>query len=182
MTTTTFVNKYKAANGEIVRYNQNKSYRCSGKLQGKTDCNGQATFSSKKVERQVLERVDVYLSQLRTIDFQSEIESLKKKVSNEEEEKIKTMQNLLEENYEELVTLNAEVPKSIMGKSAFKPEMLNGLIEKKENEIQKTTEDIKGIEQLLSSKKMEISEMEALKDDLPVWGRYLQMHLQKRRK
>lgn len=79
LTTTTFVNKYKAANGEIVRYNQNKSYRCSGKLQGKTDCNGQATFSSKKVERQVLESVEVYLSELRTIDVQSEIELIKRK-------------------------------------------------------------------------------------------------------
>lgn len=169
LTTTTFVNKYKAANGEIVRYNQNKSYRCSGKLQGKTDCDGQATFSSKKVERQVLESVEVYLSELRTIDFQSEIELIKKKVFNQEEERIKTMQNLLEEHYEELVVLNAEVPKAIMGKSAFKPEMLNALIDKKENEILKTSEDIKGIEKLLLSKKMEISEMETLKDDLPVW-------------
>lgn len=169
LTTTTFVNKYKAANGEIVRYNQNKSYRCSGKLQGKTDCKGQATFSSNKVERQVLKMVDEYLSQLRIIDLQSEIDSLKMKISNEEEKKIKTMQNLLEEYYEELVALNAEVPKAIMGKSAFKPEMINGLIDKKENVIQKTSEDIKEIEKLLSTKKMEISEMETLKDYLPVW-------------
>ncbi|WP_458123304.1 recombinase family protein [Paenibacillus sp. Z3-2] len=169
LTSTTFVNKYKAASGEIIKYNQNKSYRCSGKLQGKTDCNGQATFSSKKVERQVLERVDIYLGQLSTIDFQSEIESIKQNVSNEEEEKIKKLQSILEGHYDELAALNAEVPKAIMGKSAFKPEMLNGLIEKKDNEIQKTSEDIKGIEKLLAFKKMELSEMETLKDYLPVW-------------
>lgn len=45
------------------------------------------------------------------------------------------MQNLLEEHYEELVVLNAEVPKAIMGKSAFKPEMLNALIEKKKTKF-----------------------------------------------
>ncbi len=150
LTSTTFVNKYKAASGEIIKYNQNKSYRCSGKLQGKTDCNGQATFSSKKVERQVLERVDIYLSQLSTIDFQSQIESIKQNVSNEEEEKIKKLQSILEGHYDELAALNAEVPKAIMGKSAFNPEMFNNLIKKKDNEIQETSEDIKGIEKLLS--------------------------------
>lgn len=174
LTSTTFVNKYKASNGEVVRYNQNKSYRCSGKLQGKTDCNGQATFSSKKVERQVLERLDVYLSQLRTIDFGLKIELIKKKVANEEEERIKKSQKLLERYYDELAALNAEVPIAIMGKSAFKPEMLNGLIEKKENEIQKISEDINGIEKLLSSKKLEISEMETLKDYIPVWQNVFQ--------
>ncbi|WP_082560391.1 recombinase family protein [Paenibacillus sp. Root52] len=169
LTSTTFVNKYKAANGEILRYNQNKSYRCSGKLQGKTDCNGQATFSSRKVEGQVMKQVNIYLNQLQTIDFGSKIESIKKKTSNEEEKKIKKLQSILEEHYNELSVLNAEVPKAIMGKSTFKPDMLSGLIETKENEITQTSNEINEIKKLLSSKKIVISEMETLKEYIPIW-------------
>ncbi|MCK6075567.1 zinc ribbon domain-containing protein [Paenibacillus silvae] len=154
LTSTTFVNKYKAANGEIRRYNQNKSYRCTGKLQGKTDCTGQATFSSNKVERQVMKQVNNYLNQLKTIDFSSKIDSIKRNTLNEKEKKIKKLQSILEEHYNELSVLNAEVPKSIMGKSAFKPKMLNDLIEKKELEITQTTNEIIEIERILTSKKM----------------------------
>lgn len=169
LTSTTFVNKYKAANGEILRYNQNKSYRCTGKLQGKTDCSGQATFSSKIVERQVMKQVNSHLNQLETIDFSSEMDLIKKKISNEEEKKIKKLQCILEEHYNELSVLNAEVPKSIMGKSAFKPKMLNDLIEKKELEITQTTNEMNETERILSSKKIELSELETLMEYIPVW-------------
>ncbi|MCM3171188.1 recombinase family protein [Paenibacillus sp. MER 99-2] len=169
LTSTTFVNKYKAVNGEILRYNQNKSYRCTGKLQGKTDCNGQATFSSQKVERQVIKQVNIYLDQLKALDFSSKIDSIKKKIFKEEEKNIKKMQLELEEHYNELSVLNAEVPKSIMGKSAFKPDMLNQLIEKKELDITQTTKEINEIERIVSFKKIELSEMETLKKYIPVW-------------
>ncbi|WP_366294867.1 recombinase zinc beta ribbon domain-containing protein [Paenibacillus sp. AN1007] len=169
LTSTTFVNKYKAANGEILRYNQNKSYRCTGKLQGKTDCIGQATFSSKKVEQQVMKQVNSYLNQLETIDFSSKIDLIKEKISNEEETKIKNLQSILEENYNELSVLNAEVTKSIMGKSAFKPKILNDLIEKTELEIMQNTNEMNETEGILSSKKIELSEMETLKEYIPVW-------------
>ena len=64
------------------------------------------------------------------------------------------MQCILEEHYNELSVLNTEVPKSIMGKSAFKPKTLNDLIEKKELEITQTTNEMNETERVLSSKKL----------------------------
>ncbi|WP_434750309.1 hypothetical protein [Paenibacillus amylolyticus] len=100
-----------------------------------------------------MKQVNSYLNQLETIDLSSKMDLIKKRISNEEEKKMKRLQSVLEEHYNELSVLNAEVPKSIIGKSAFKPKMLNDLIEKKESEIMQTTNEINETERILSSKK-----------------------------
>lgn len=93
LTSTTFVNKYKNASGEVVKYSHNKSYRCTGKLQGKTICDGQGTFSANKVEGFVLEQMKNYLRDLRMIDFTKEINEIKN--ANTDEKKLKVLQDTI---------------------------------------------------------------------------------------
>lgn len=182
MTSTTFVNKYKNAAGEIIKYNHNKSYRCTGKLQGKTICTGQSTFSSNKVEGFVLKRINEYLDSLRRVDYTKEINQLKEKSSNGDEKKLKSLQAKIEEEYSELSVLNAEVPKSILGKSSFKPELLNSLIEEKEKNIQELRKQISKLEEIISSKKLEINEIEMLQKYIPVWKEEFQTATRERQK
>ena len=146
LSSTTFVNKYKTADGQIIKSNHNKSYRCSGKLQGKAECTGQATFSANKIEKIILKQIDFYLDNLRRIDFADQIESFKKKNINEDQKQLKKLQKEVENAYQELSILNAEVPKSIMGKSSFKPELLNSLIQEKDVEIEKLKTELNKLE------------------------------------
>lgn len=169
MTSTTFVNKYRNAVGEVIKYNQNKSYRCTGKLQGKTICTGQSTFSAKRVEKAVLKQIDVYLSQLEEMDFTSKINSFKEKNVHDDQKRLDKLQSDIENSYEELSVLSAEVPKSIMGKSSFKPDLLNQLIETKETEIEELRAQIEEIEKIISSRKVEVNEMELLQKYIPAW-------------
>ncbi|MNK77581.1 Recombinase [compost metagenome] len=169
LTSTTFVNKYKDAKGEIRKYNHNKSYRCSGKQQGKTICTGQATFSANKVEGFVLKQLNKYLDELQNVDFTKEINSLKKNNSDGDEKKLRKLQNQIEEEYSELSVLSAEVPKSIMGKSSFKPDLLNQLIEEKEKSINELRLKINQLESDIVSKKVEINEIETLQKCIPEW-------------
>lgn len=169
LTSTTFVNKYKAADGQIIKYNHNKSYRCSGKLQGKAECTGQSTFSANKIEKIILKQIDCYLDNLQRIDFANQIELFKKKNVNEDQKQLKNLQKKVEDAYQELSILNAEVPKSIMGKSSFKPELLNNLIEEKDRDIEEFKIELTTLEKKVNEKKVEVSEMESLREYIPVW-------------
>ncbi|WP_422660438.1 recombinase family protein [Paenibacillus sp. EC2-1] len=169
LTTTTFVNKYKTADGQIVKYNHNKSYRCSGKLQGKTECTGQSTFSANKLEKSILKRIDYYIENLKEIDISNQIEIFKKKIVNIDQKQIKINQENIEQSYVELSILNAEVPNSLCGKSSFKPELLNNLIEEKNNEIEVLNSKLAKLEQVVNTKNIELKEMELLKEYIPYW-------------
>lgn len=169
LTSTTFINKYKNASGEVIKYNHNKSYRCTGKLQGKTICNGQSTFSANKVERFVLKQIHNYLDSLCITNFTKQVDELKSKYAKSELEILQVLQNNIENEYEELSILVAEVPKSITGKSSFKPDLLNQLIKQKEKNILVLQEKITTTESLLNFKKDELNDIILLKEYFPEW-------------
>ena len=170
LTSTTFVNKYKNSSGEVVKYSHNKSYRCSGKLQGKTICTGQGTFSANKVEVFVLKQIKNYIKDLHMINFTKEISAIKNKSTHTDEKILKVLQNKIENEYSELSVLNAEVPNSIMGKSSFKANLLSQLIEQKEKNIAELQEQTSKIETLINSKNIEINELNLLKEYIPQWN------------
>lgn len=169
LTSTTFINKYKNASGEVIKYNHNKSYRCTGKLQGKTNCNGQSTFSANKVERFVLKQIQNYLDSFCITNFTKKVDELKSKYAKSELKILQELQNNIENEYEELSILVAEVPKSITGKSSFKPDLLNQLIKQKEKNILVLQEKITATESLLNFKKDELNDIILLKEYFPEW-------------
>lgn len=170
LTSTYYANKYRSkTTGEVVVYSYGASYRCSGKLQGKTICNGQATFSANKVEKIVLKQLEGYLDRLEKVDLTSEINKLRSKNMSRDEQRLKEIQKKLDALYEELTALNNEVPKAIMGKSAFSPELLNNLIEEKEKEIRKTNEEYDETYEQLKAKQLRESELVVLQKYIPHW-------------
>lgn len=170
LTSTYFTNKYKSkATGKVTSYSYSASYRCSGKLQGKTLCTGQSTFSARRVEETVLEEINEYLNNLKKVDLTNEINKLRKNNVGEDEKKLKKIESRLYNLQEELDTLNNEVPKAIMGKSSFKPELLNKLINEREEEINQLNSEIVKVKQLIDSKKIRVEELEELKKFIPVW-------------
>ncbi|WP_177217918.1 recombinase family protein [Paenibacillus algorifonticola] len=167
LTTTYNQKKYKLANGTMQVWKAPK-YRCSGKASGK-DCVGQTLYAQSKIETVVLDEIDQYLEQLKQVDFAKEINSfLKKNVSSDMKE-LKKFQSELIQKQSELEALTAEVTKSIMGQSSFKPDLLNALMDQKNNELNELTLSIAKIEDKLLAKKIETSEMELLRKTIPSW-------------
>ena len=144
-------------------------YRCSGKALGKTDCDGQTNYAKDKIEDIVIGQLNYYLSQLKKVDLTKEINKLKNKQTDENTINLKRLQKQNEENYKELAVLNEEVPKSIMGKSSFSPELLGNLIKKKEEDIAKIADEINKIEDVLKESNFEITELKDLQKHIPEW-------------
>jgi len=168
LTTTYNSKKYTLADGTVQKWRQAK-YRCSGKALGRTECKGQTIYSQNRIEGIVLEELDKYLDQLRQVNLSDQVKKLKKNSISEEESEYKKLTKHATALKKELKILTDEVTKSIMGKSSFKPELLNSLIEQKDVEIQNIEVQLEKLEQKMKSKKLEVSEMESLISYIPVW-------------
>lgn len=167
--TTTYNKKSYVRKDGTKRVSSLAKYRCSGKAQKKADCDGQTVYASKKIEGIVLDELFDYLQQLNKIDLTKEIQKLKKQNTNNEVKALRNLEKELENANNQLLKLNEEVIKSVMGESAFKPEILNNLIEKKEVEIGELKVLVVEAKQELDSKKVELHEVEELKANIPIW-------------
>lgn len=168
LTTTYNSKKYQLKDGTEQKWRQAK-YRCSGKALGKVTCEGQTIYSQTKIEETTLEELFAYLDDLKTVDVSEQLKVIKKSNSNDDEKKVKSLKKQFNELEKELGTLMKEVSKSITGKSAFKPELLNNLIEEKQNEIELIKKELDNTESATLHKKIERSEMESLVKLIPVW-------------
>ncbi|WP_162616222.1 zinc ribbon domain-containing protein [Paenibacillus lutimineralis] len=168
LTTTYNSKKYELKSGEIQKWRQAK-YRCSGKALGKIDCAGQTVYSQVKIEETVLDELFAFLDQLKTVDVSEQVKRIRTKATNQEEIEVKRLIKSLRDMNKELDTLIAEVPKSILGKSAFKPDFLNTLIENKQNEVAVATAELEKLDTIVQNKKVEKNEMENLVKSIPVW-------------
>jgi site-specific DNA recombinase len=167
--TTTYNSKtHTLADGTIQKYTHAK-YRCSGKALGKTNCTGQTIYSQNKIEGFVMKELNNYLDQLKDVDVSEQLKKIKKSSASEEELEYKRLSKQAASLKKEHKTLTDEVTKSIMGKSSFKPELLNSLIEGKESEVNAVETQLIKLEQKLKSKRLETSEMENLIKSIPVW-------------
>ncbi|MFC3768304.1 recombinase family protein [Paenibacillus sp. GCM10012303] len=168
LTTTYNSKKYLLVDGTVQKWRQAK-YRCSGKAMSKTDCTGQTIYSQIKIESVVLEELDKYLDQLREVDLTKQVDQLKKNsvsVEKLELNKLTKQGNTLKK---ELKALTDEVTKSLLGKSSFKPELLNSLIEQKELELEEVKKRFTEVEKKHTSKMIEKNEMESFINIIPVW-------------
>ncbi|GIO37262.1 serine recombinase [Paenibacillus antibioticophila] len=181
MTTTYNSKKYQLADGTTQKWRQAK-YRCSGKALGKADCAGQTIYSQTKIETVVLDELYAYLDHFKQVDVTDQLNKIKKKNTSQEDSEIKGLAKRLRELTKEIATLTAEVPKSILGKSAFKPELLNELIEQKQNEITSVESTLKKLEKTVLYKKVEKTEMENLVRSIPVWKESFQKSPVEKRK
>lgn len=167
--TTTYNRKYYMKKDGTKKEYKLPKYRCSGKSQLAVKCDGQTLYSPKKIEGVVLDEVFGYLDNLKKTNFSQQIEEFKKNNMAEEVKAVRRLQRQIDEACNKLSALTEEVPKAILGESAFKPELLSSLIEKTEKEIVELKSQLAQAEQALASKKIELNEMEEVQKYIPVW-------------
>lgn len=168
MTTTYNSKKYTLKDGTEQKWRQAK-YRCSGKALNKVVCMGQTIYSQTKIEGTVLDELFDTLNKFKKVDVSEGLKNLQNATASEEEKQLKSIRKQLSTLEKELDTLMKEVSKSITGKSAFKPELLNGLIEEKQEEMGATATELKRVEAKVNYKKIEKTEMENFIKYIPIW-------------
>lgn len=141
--------KKKTVDGETVRTFVPK-YRCSAYMYPKgIPCDGQSTYSARKVEEAVVSALKGYISTLSTQDLTA---TYLERVT----EQIKTAKNDLSKKQaavtrirKELSALKEEVVKSLMGESKFDTDTLQELLSKKELEVREGDGQTKKLEKEL---------------------------------
>jgi len=166
--TTTYNYKTWTNKDGTVKKKLRVKYRCSGKALGKS-CEGQTIYSQDKIETAVLDEVQVYLEELKKVDMGTQIDKFRKHNMDSDSITLKKLQKQIDSLNEELVALNKEVTKSIMGKSSFKPELIQSLIEEKNNEILDLDIKVAALNSLLKEKNVEVMEMQELQKHIPIW-------------
>lgn len=169
LTTTYNAKKYTLTDGTIKMWKR-AVYRCSGKALRNVDCKGQTIYAQNKIEDTVADVVNQYLASLKKIDYIEFSRGYDLEEYKDIKEFLDKKNQELASEYVELNLLKKEVTKSILGKSAFKPELLNEMIEDKEKELQKLDQEVRSLEEQLQTKKLELSEIKELAKNISGWN------------
>ncbi|MBS4031026.1 MAG: recombinase family protein [Clostridiales bacterium] len=144
-------------------------YRCSGKALSRTECDGQSIYSKETIEELVLEQISTWLNRVQCADFNSVISQYQERHIEKGETVLKGINKKNEENYEELAVLKNELPRSLVGKSAFTPEVLGEVIKQKEADIEQLNNMIRDLEGQQKADKANIDDIRELKATIHMW-------------
>lgn len=169
ITTTYNYKSWTLADGSVQK-KRLPQYRCSGKALKATNCDGQTIYSQKKIEDYVLKQIDKYLDRLKSEDLTSIIKKREKASVDENCAQLSKMQKELEGAFHEVSILNSEVPKALMGKSNFKPDLLSKLINEKEKDINKIRDAISKLEEKVKLNKNQTKSIEMIQKYIPKWS------------
>jgi len=167
--TTTYKQTKYISKSEKITITKKALYRCSGKTQSITKCNGQTIYNKKRLESTILKEVLNYLSQLRKMDLDEEIIKLKGEHFDLEFTSLNEHQELLLKSNIELNALTAEITKSVTGNSPFDPEILADLISKKKSEVSQYKNEVNRLEKILGEKEIGTFDLIELQRSIPVW-------------
>jgi predicted transcriptional regulator len=144
-------------------------YGCCGKKLGK-NCEGPTGIARDKIEIPVIEHVKAYLSQIQSHDFTAEIEKQKRDSIKDFQKKVNDLQRKQAQLERDVADLENEILKVVRNESSFTVERLNSLISKKEIEIKGINEELHQAEAETEAKKVEASDLAAVRNVLPKWG------------
>lgn len=169
MTTHGQKSKYVKKNGEVV-YHKNYKYICNSFFYPtKEKCEGQTSFSAKKVEAELIDDLREYIGNL---DCSEVIDTYKKKVEAEIKTKRATIAKLragLPKLQKEVDAVKEEVVKAIMGDSKFDAELLKEMLQKREVELKVSQERIVDLEEEISAQEKQMRAFIQIDDELKNW-------------
>jgi len=156
--------------------NENKNFRyvCTNKARKVRDCDGQSTYSMKKLDSLVSELLD---SLFQNIKGASESKLIEKSYQKEVEgckARLKASRAELKKQTDSLKTLQGEVVKAIEGTSKFDSELLNDLITQAKEKIATATEEVSRYEAELENGQQHLSAIKTDYQRLISWAEMFQ--------
>ena len=161
--------KYKRKSGTEVKKRTLK-YHCSGKaLKKAIPCEGQTTYSQKRVESVVLNEVLQYLDHLEQVDLTKKLNEVKKRNRDKDEIQFQRYSKELCDAQEEMKMYKSEVKLSLKGTGKFRSELLGELIEETGQKIAELKEQVEQARRKVEAKRIEGKELETLQQYIPNW-------------
>jgi DNA invertase Pin-like site-specific DNA recombinase len=149
-------------------------YVCYRKANRLSECNGQTTYSSRRVDRSVDEVIRHILLGMKNVPKNEVISSGLKKKQYEYEVRYKAAQRECVKAEADLDNLKSEVLKSIRGESKFSPDLLGELISQTEMQVRDLNDVCDKIRNEVNEGKIHIEEMHAMYDDVISWSELYQ--------
>lgn len=156
----------KKKNGESVRY---MYYKCSSTRSSDICTLEHKSIPKKDIEDNILQVVYDFLDSIEKIDLTNQI---KNNLINNQAEEYKKIKRYEEKNIEldnNLKTLKNEIINCLKGTSQFSADLLNELIENKEEEKRKLESEINKLNTIIEQKKIGDKDIKEFKNMIPVW-------------
>ena len=158
--------KKRKRNGEEVKY---MYYRCSS-ARFTNSCNlNKKSISKEKLEKPILDTIFDFLYNIEKMDLSDEIRNNMQSNQQKEKNELRKCEEEIVEIENNINTLKQEVVKSLSGKSNFTPELLNELLEEKNNELKQVQLRKSDLETILIRKDIEQKDILKVKNMIPNW-------------
>lgn len=158
--------KKRKRNGEEVKY---MYYRCSS-ARFSNSCNlNKKSISKEKLEKPILDTIFDFLNNIEKMDLSDEIRNNMQSNQQKEKKELRKCEEEIIEIENNINTLKQEVVKSLSGKSNFSPELLNELLEEKNNELKQILLRKSNLETILIRKDIKQKDILKVKNMIPNW-------------
>ena len=169
MVATSYVDRYTRVDGSEYRVRKQR-YICCNKAQKRGECDGQAAYIAATVDDAVMEILRGYLARIRVTPRDKALERRYKRDITSANEQQKRVAVSLEKKKRRLVELSGEIAKSLMGESAFTPEMLSLAIENAKKEIQQDEQRLLEIDKVLRDKESAMKDLDFYYSQFRSWA------------
>lgn len=145
------------------------TYRCRGKKYAREKkCNGQTTYSARKIDKDVEEQVKSFVLNLSKNQLSKEFKKQLNDNIGKIQIKIDKKNKEIDEINKQIGVLKNEIPKALLGESKFDEDLLQELFNEKLKESKKTQKELSeleiGLQNAKQIKKQHITTSEELKE------------------
>jgi site-specific DNA recombinase len=146
------------------------TYKCPAiDTRGIKKCDGQTTYSASKIDGIVETETKSFIKEISkkrlTDDFKKKLEETTKNLERAKKEKSEKIAEL----QQDILIMKKEIPKSLRGKSEFKPEELREMIDLSEKEIEGLLAELSELDDKINQNKSLVREYRFLDINLRMW-------------
>lgn len=158
--------KKKLKDGSI---SEHRYYRCNSSRFTNSCTAYKKNYKQDLIEKPILEMIFNFLDEFEKKDLTEAIR--KKNIKNQEKEirQLRSCEQSLDEIEKELVVLKGEIVKTLEGTSSFSSELLNELIEEKQQRKEELLNKKYELEIIISKKSIDEKDYKKLKNMIPEW-------------
>lgn len=145
-------------------------YCCQTKTRKHAHCDGQTGYTVHKIDDIIDTFVRSILEKVRAVDRDEVIKRRNQSDNNSLKQHISDLRASYEKDSEQLKTLQSEIIKSLIGESAFTPEMLRAAIETQEHKFAETAKALREAEAKLGENEKNLRELTEKFDCVLEWA------------
>lgn len=161
--------KIQKGDGSITRH-YTEFYKCNTRGRGKNLCPAKSYLSRLRLEKTVIEEVNIFLNSLEQIDYSSKMVNHQKKLlkeSDAEAERLLSLQKESQKIQAHMQKFKQELYKSIVGESSFDGKYINECLKTAETKKMEINQEIERLKKIIQRKQFAADECLSTKESPP---------------